>query len=136
MILFTSAFAMGLVMCVTAWHISHDEKNYHFGKKKDGDQDLYVDAPIQLERHVFTHEMYPTFVIMPPRGKLKEKFKSKIEKDPQYIPNISEIIVTDRGGGSRSCDIENGGEGKRYVTLKFRSHGAGKLNYVITIRGQ
>lgn len=131
-VLLTFAFAMCLIICLQGIEVQHSKKDFHFGNAEDGDQQIMPDQNATADREVDHHHITPTYVVKPADAELRKKLGNKPEG---YVPKITEIIILDQGGGATRCKIENGGMGETYVTLKFRSHLGGKLNYIVKIRG-
>lgn len=135
-IFFNFAFAIGLVMCAQGLEVHQGEKNYHFGEYKAGDVPIMVNQKAIVKKQFGQHDNILTFVVPPPDEELRDKLPSEKSKDLQYIPSISEIVVSDQGSGSVDCHIVNGGIGKYHVTLNFVNFLRTDIDYLVTLNGQ
>lgn len=135
-ILLKVAFAMGLVMFVQGLEIHYKKRDYHFGDHKDGDVTILADQKAVIEKKFRADVHVFTYVVPPPDKELKDKLPSENVKDPQYIPIISQIVITDKGSGSAECKILNGGVGRHHVTFFIVNHVNNDIDYEVTLIGQ
>lgn len=126
-----------LVICVQEFKsMKYPKHDYVFGRYKENDEPILIEANATASRHAWHHENVLTFLVPIPSKKIKERFKEKFKQNPRYIPKISQIIVSDQGTSSEDCDITSGGMGHTFVTLKFINHNHRSIKYFVTLYGQ
>lgn len=121
---------MCLLLTVSAisLEVHHDKHDYLFGKKKDNDTTLLLNAKAHAHADLFTrHILKQVFRVPPP--------KPKPGKPTPPTPVISQVQVEDQGSGCHSVKIIGGGPGSTFVTLKFKSHRHASINYLVTLYG-